>query len=133
TPASECTIPVLYEDSDLLIVHKPSGMPSVSLSGTETGSASAQALAHFPDLAEIEDAKPLEPGLLHRLDTGTSGVLVFAKSAEEFSRLKAVWKTPQTRKVYRAIVERTPSAQVPKPCTIQLSLAHPANSSKRII
>src|SRR5437870_4329303 len=67
TPADHCFVPILYEDENLLVFHKPSGVPSVSLSGNETHSASAAALAHLPELAQISGFKPLEPGLLHRL------------------------------------------------------------------
>lgn len=128
-PAEHCFIPILYEDGDLLIFHKPSGIPSVSLSGDQTNSASAAALAHMPSLADVREFKPMEPGLLHRLDTGTSGVLAFAKSLEEFNRLKALWKTPTVRKIYRAIVEtRTP----PKIQTLRHQIGHLENSSKRM-
>ena len=132
-PAPDCFLPILYEDENLLILDKASGTPSVSLTGAESNSAAAAALAHCPELARIPGAKPLEPGLLHRLDTGTSGVLAFAKTEREFLRLRAAWKTPHVTKIYRAIVEASAEAPAPKPCTISNPIAHSADSSKKMI
>src|SRR5690606_29289920 len=76
-------ITVIYEDEDLLVLNKPSGIPSVPHSAVETKTAVGSALAHYPRLAGV-GTRPLEPGLLHRLDTGTSGCLAFAKNAAAF-------------------------------------------------
>jgi 23S rRNA pseudouridine1911/1915/1917 synthase len=132
-PASSCFLPIVYEDENILVLHKSSGVPSVSLSSDETNSATAAALAHFPALAQIEGAKPLEPGLLHRLDTATSGLLAFVKTAAEFSRLREAWKTPSVRKIYRAVVEAEPGAKPPTLMTITHPIARPADSSKRVV
>src|ERR671925_567284 len=79
-------LPMIYEDETLLVIHKASGVPSVPHDEDETETAVGAALAHTSALIGIGN-RPLEPGLLHRLDTGTSGLLVFAKSQAEFTRL----------------------------------------------
>jgi len=132
-PAERCFLPILYEDEDLLILSKDAGVPSVALSGDETHTAVAAALARVPALASIEGAKPLEPGLLHRLDTATSGILAFAKSAAEFARLRALWKTPAVRKIYRAKVEILPGALPPSACTLREPIGHSASSAGRMV
>jgi 23S rRNA pseudouridine1911/1915/1917 synthase len=134
---SESTVPrILYEDENIFALDKPSGMPSVPLSAEETDSAVSAALKHlgsYETFLEIgrHARHPLEGGILHRLDTGTSGVLVFAKSIEEFERLKKAWKTPLVRKFYRALVPA--STYATPPFVIDSEIAHDAKSSKKMI
>jgi 23S rRNA pseudouridine1911/1915/1917 synthase len=157
-------LPVLFENEDLLILHKSSGMPSVPLQSHETRTAVSSALRHLQTTSDasgkisdldtlqsfIQIGKsshhPLEAGLLHRLDTGTSGVLAFAKNQAEFDRIRSLWKTDQVRKFYRAIVELRQSgqstlppknAQIPElkklPFTITTPIGHDPKSSKRML
>ena len=130
--ADECFLPIIYEDEDLLILHKTSGTPSVSLRADETRSAAAAALAHFPGLSEIPGTKPLEPGLLHRLDTGTSGLLAFAKSETEFARLKSIWKTPEVRKTYLAVIEHVAGTPMPHTGTLNSPIGRLSSTSSRV-
>lgn len=127
-----CFLPVLYEDEDILILHKHSGVPSVPHSSTETNTAVNAALAHFPNLSQVGD-NPLEAGALHRLDTGTSGILVFAKKQEEFIRLREAWKKRKVKKIYRALVDLRSPPPPKIPYRIDFPLAHDAKSSKRMI
>jgi 23S rRNA pseudouridine1911/1915/1917 synthase len=120
-------VPVVYEDSELLILDKPPGMPSCPHSFSETDTAVNHALAHYP---ELPNTHPLEPGLLHRLDTGTSGWLAFAKTAKAFERFKQAWKTGKVRKFYVARVQRPPVFALP--FTIETPLGHDAKSSRRM-
>lgn len=126
-----CFLPLIYEDEDLLVLNKSSGVPSIPHSSEETHTAVSAALAHCPQIQGIGYG-PLEPGILHRLDNETSGVLVFAKAQKEFDRLKEIWKTPQVRKFYKAL--SLGEAPIPKtPQTIRWHLAHSAKSSKRML
>lgn len=128
---------VIYEDDRLLALNKPSGTPSVPQSPEELQTAVSAALAHFPPLAAIGRGG-LEPGILHRLDTGTSGVLLFAKTDEAFVQLQAAWKTPVVRKFYRALVRQMPGGENHEGCPplepglIDSPLAHDAKSAKRM-
>jgi 23S rRNA pseudouridine1911/1915/1917 synthase len=119
-------LPIVYEDDELLVLHKHSGVPSVPHSQDELHTAVGSALAHAPEIAGVGRGG-LEPGLLHRLDTGTSGLLAFAKTPQAFERLHQVWKSGRTRKIYRAI-----AAPGISPQTAKLTLGHDAKSSKRM-
>ena len=140
-------IPILFENEHLLILNKPCGMPSAPLpsqiSGTESETRTAvhEALSHFPDLA-LRFSDSHEPGLLHRLDTGTSGVLAFAKTREAFEEIREAWKTSNVRKFYRAIVEveieaqahqATPFAALKLPLKIEWPMARLKKSSRRML
>jgi 23S rRNA pseudouridine1911/1915/1917 synthase len=121
----------VYEDSDLLILNKNSGTPSVPHAFDETETAVGSALSHLPSLAGVGRGG-LEPGLLHRLDTGTSGLLAFAKTNEVFERLRLDWKNGNVRKLYRAWVHGdAETLRLPMP--LELTLAHHPESQKRMI
>jgi 23S rRNA pseudouridine1911/1915/1917 synthase len=136
---------IVFEDDELLVLNKRSGVPSVPHSSDETETAVGAALAHLtatnPEFLEIGRGG-LEPGILHRLDTGTSGLLVFAKNDAEFTRLRAAWQNGAVIKEYRALVreskpasglERIELSSLTKPLTISLPLAHDSKSSKRMV
>jgi 23S rRNA pseudouridine1911/1915/1917 synthase len=131
TAAAECFLPVIYEDENLLILHKLSGIPSVPHAPDETRTAVGAALAHFPALSQV-GRRGLEPGILHRLDTGTSGILVFAKQEAEFGRLSEAWKNGQVKKFYRALA-RKPEAELRLPLRLDFPLARDGDSSKRMV
>lgn len=124
----------VYEDEDLLILHKAAGVPSVPHSAEETETAVGAALAHLPELAPLGRGG-LEPGLLHRLDTGTSGLLAFAKTQSEWNRLRDAWKSGGVRKTYRAFVSaRSEAPALPRvPVELKPFLAHDARSSRRMV
>lgn len=132
-------LPVLFEDEALLIVHKRSGVPSVAQASDESETAVGFALAHCPKIFGVgvggnEGRSVLESGILHRLDTGTSGVLVFAKTEEAFQRLREAWKKGEVRKKYRARVRVHSGFDwevVPR--EIRYDLAHDPKSKKRMI
>ncbi|MCM2279231.1 MAG: RluA family pseudouridine synthase [Oligoflexia bacterium] len=124
---------VAHEDERLLILDKTSGTPSVPHAPEETETAVGAALAHAPGLKGVGRGG-LEPGLLHRLDTGTSGLLAFAKSQAEFERLRALWSGGEVRKTYRAVAQAGPSARpLRAPLELRLELAHDPDSAKRMV
>ena len=71
---------VLLERPDLVVVDKPAGQPSAVLRGTDRGTLVNALLARYPEMAGVGFG-PREPGIVHRLDTQTSGVLVAARDA----------------------------------------------------
>ena len=114
-------------------MNKPSGIPSVPHSPVETETAVGSALAHCPSLALVGRAG-LEPGLLHRLDTETSGLLAFAKTNKSYEWLKFAWKSGAVKKVYRAISSSPKHKPRPRaPQILSPILAHVAKSSKRMM
>jgi 23S rRNA pseudouridine1911/1915/1917 synthase len=130
---------IVHADEKVLIIDKPSGMPSVPLA-RDAGSRDSRptavdlALREDPGLEAVGRAvgKPLEAGLIHRLDTGTSGLLAFARDPETYARLRALWKSSSVTKTYRALVSGEPP--FPKiPATIDQPLGRSAKSSRRML
>ncbi len=128
--ASGITPSVVYEDNELLVLNKPSGIPSAPLRTTESRTAVGFALHHCPALRQVGRGG-LEPGILHRLDTATSGLLAFAKNNDAYEFWVQAWKARQVRKHYRAIAPR-PQRQLKLPARLSILLAHDANSDKRM-
>ncbi|HVS32366.1 MAG TPA: RluA family pseudouridine synthase [Thermoanaerobaculia bacterium] len=98
---------VLYQDSDLVVIDKPAGLVVHPAAGHADGTLVNALLFHVRDLSGI--GGELRPGIVHRLDKDTSGVMVIAKRDEVHRRLKEQWSTPAVRKEYTALVYGTPS------------------------
>jgi 23S rRNA pseudouridine1911/1915/1917 synthase len=125
-------IPILYEDKNLLVLNKGSGVPSLPLGPMEDRTAVNFALRHAPELKGIGRTE-LEPGLIHRLDNETSGILVFAKNQLTFESLSTTWKTRKIRKIYRAIVYVKEGKNPPTSMRLDFPLGHDRHSSKRMV
>ena len=93
---------VVWEDGELAVVDKPAGMPCHPLDPEETGTLMNGALARWPNLAGV-GTRPLELGLIHRLDTKTSGLVLLAKTEPARRWLSAELKAGKIRKLYRAV------------------------------
>ena len=96
---------VLYEDSSIIVVDKPSGMVVHPAYGSPSGTMVNALLYHCKDLAGINGV--LRPGIVHRLDKDTSGVMVVAKDDQAYHHLTKQFKNRTVKKVYRAIVYGT--------------------------
>lgn len=92
---------ILYEDEDLLVVDKPAGMVSHPAHGATSGTLVNAMLAH---VATGLPGDALRPGLIHRLDRDTSGLLVVAKREESLRRLGAAMKARRIEREYLGIV-----------------------------
>jgi 23S rRNA pseudouridine1911/1915/1917 synthase len=102
-PAAELDLPVLYVDDDLVAVNKPAGVPSHPLRAHEGASAAGALLSRFPECASASpDSR--EGGLVHRLDRGTTGVLIAARNKTAWAALRAVMAATDCEKIYRAEV-----------------------------
>jgi 23S rRNA pseudouridine1911/1915/1917 synthase len=97
------SLDVLYEDDDLVAVNKPAGVPSQSLRPGEIGSVAAALVARYPECASAAP-DPREGGLGHRLDVGTSGVLLAARHSEAWRRLRQALGAADCEKLYLAEV-----------------------------
>jgi len=93
---------VVYEDGDLLVIDKPAGMPVHPAAGHPDGTLANAVLAHCPDLEGVGDV--LRPGIVHRLDMDTSGLVVVAKNDRTHSDLSRQFKERIVTKVYDALV-----------------------------
>jgi 23S rRNA pseudouridine1911/1915/1917 synthase len=93
---------IVYEDGYLLLVNKPAGMTVHPAAGAREGTLVHALLHHCKDLSGIGGV--LRPGIVHRLDKGTSGLLVVAKTDEAHRSLAEQIRTRALKRVYRAIV-----------------------------
>lgn len=93
---------ILYEDTSILVIDKPPGMVVHPAPGNPTGTLVNALLYHCKDLSGINGT--LRPGIVHRLDKETSGVMVVAKDNEAYHQLARQFKNRRVEKVYLAIV-----------------------------
>ncbi len=98
------SLDILYEDDDLLVINKPAGMVVHPAPGRvhRTGTLVNAVLAYVPDLAVGGEQRP---GIVHRLDKDTSGVILVAKNDAALRDLQAQFKARTVEKVYLALVE----------------------------
>ena len=104
--SQEMPLSILYEDSDLVVIDKPAGLVVHPAAGHADRTLVNALLFHVQDLSGI--GGELRPGIVHRLDKDTSGVMVIAKNDEAHRKLSAAWSTEAVRKEYVAIVYGTP-------------------------
>ncbi len=94
---------IIYEDDDLLAVDKPAGLAVHPAPGHPAHTLVNAILAHFPHLADIGDW--LRPGVVHRLDKDTSGVMLVAKNSVAQANLSKQFKSHSVTKAYLALVK----------------------------
>ena len=100
--AEDLPVTVLYEDSDVIAVDKPAGMAVHAGAGTHSGTLVNALLHRYGRLAET--GEPLRPGIVHRLDKLTSGVLVVARTERAHRALARQFAGREVEKVYVALV-----------------------------
>jgi 23S rRNA pseudouridine1911/1915/1917 synthase len=101
-PEPELPLDVRLERPDLVVVHKPASQPTVPLRPGERGTLANALIARYPELAKVGH-RAREPGLLHRLDTETSGLLVVARNARVFASLVRALADGRIDKRYLAV------------------------------
>lgn len=126
-PEPNAPLALIHEDDAILAIEKPPGVPCHPLRPDERGTIANALVARFPSQAAI--GPPLEGGLVHRLDTGTSGVLIAARTAEAYARLRSVWSGGVVEKIYLAIVD----GAVTHGGAIDAALAQHARSARRMV
>ena len=95
-------LPILYQDRDLIVVDKPAGMVVHPAAGHESGTLVNALLHHVDDLSGIGGEK--RPGIVHRLDKGTSGLMVVAKHDKAHEELARQFAEREVEKEYLALV-----------------------------
>jgi 23S rRNA pseudouridine1911/1915/1917 synthase len=106
---------VVYEDDALVVVDKPPGLVVHHGAGRGGGTLVDGLLARYPELTELARdgvGNPGRPGIVHRLDRGTSGLLVVARTAEAFRSLSDQLRTHRAERRYLALVAGTVAADV---------------------
>jgi 23S rRNA pseudouridine1911/1915/1917 synthase len=107
--SQDLPITILFDDADLVVVDKPAGLVVHPAAGHADGTLVNALLFHVPTLSGI--GGEIRPGIVHRLDKDTSGVMVIAKNDQTHRKLAANWNSDHVRKEYLAVVYGTPTAE----------------------
>ena len=106
--AQEIPLDILYEDEHLIVINKPAGLVVHPAAGHADGTLVNALLAHCTELSGINGTQ--RPGIVHRLDKDTSGVIVVAKSDRAHQNLQAQIQAKTARREYLAIVRGVPKS-----------------------
>ena len=103
-------LPILYEDDDVIVVNKPSGLLTHAKGGLSTEPTVAEIIRPKTSFASDTD----RPGIVHRLDRDTSGVLIIAKTADAAAHLQRQFAQRTTKKTYLAVTDGVPKLAAAK-------------------
>ena len=98
---------VIYEDGDVIVDDKPAGLVVHPGAGHRSGTLVHGLLARYPDLSALSTevgSEPERPGIVHRLDRGTSGLMVVARTAVAYASLVGQLSAREVSRTYRALV-----------------------------
>lgn len=103
-PGADPSVPVrvVYSDADVVVVNKAPGIVVHPGAGNPTGTLINGALALFPEMAHVGD--PLRPGVVHRLDAGTSGLMLLARSQPAYEALVLALSERRVARRYEALI-----------------------------
>ena len=118
-PDPSVPLDIVYDDGFLIGVDKPAGIAVQPLSMDETGTLMNALVAYAPELSKIGD-DPLMAGALHRIDGGTSGLVMAARTNELWTAMRDLFAARKVRKTYLALVE----GHVSEPGKVSCDLAH---------
>jgi 23S rRNA pseudouridine1911/1915/1917 synthase len=118
-PQPELAIRIVHADEHLVVADKPAGMPSHPLKPGEKGTAANALVGRFPELAAV-GPQLREGGLVHRLDTDTSGLLLAARTEAAYGMLRAQFTARSVEKGYLALAQ----GEIHAGGEIALPLAH---------
>lgn len=133
-PTPGAPLHVLLETPTVVVVDKPAGQPTAPLRPGETGTLVNALLGRYPELIPGEDGSFIghaarEPGVIHRLDTETSGAVVVARTAEAFETLKAALREGHLDKRYLLVCA---GEGLPDEGTIEFPLTNHPKDQRRV-
>ncbi len=128
SPEPDAPLTVRHESTGVIIVEKPAGQPTAPLRSDETGTLANALVGRYPELAGI-GYSPREPGVVHRLDTETSGLVVVARTAAAFDVLRDALQNERIAKEYLLICK---SEGLPDDGTIEHPIANHPKDKKRV-
>jgi len=122
---------IIYEDDDLAVINKPAGMVVHPGIGHETGTLVNAILGRYPELADMMDDPDTEDrlGIVHRLDKGTSGLIVVARNKTTLLHLMNQFQERTVDKVYLALLENAPKSPVGR---VEAPIARDPRQRKRM-
>lgn len=125
---SKVILQILYEDGAILVVAKPPLMPCHPIASSETATVITLLAHDYPEVAEL-GSKPFEGGLVHRLDNGTSGALIVARTHGALALMRESLHAGQIYRRYEALA----SGQICEPIEIALPIAHHRKNPARMV
>lgn len=128
TPTPDAPLVVRYETDQVLVLDKPAQQPTAPLRGGEVGTLANALVGRYPELAGVGHS-PREPGLVHRLDTDTSGLVVAARTASAFELLKAALKEDRLHKRYLLVCKEE---DLPDEGSIEFPIANHPKDQRRV-
>lgn len=128
-PDASLPLDVRLERPTHVVVYKPAGVPSAPLRAGELGTLANALLARYPEMSGVGH-RAREPGLVHRLDTETSGLLVAARSAAAFATLRRALDSERLVKRYLAV---TSASNLPEKGVIELPLSPDPGHRGRVL
>lgn len=102
-PQPEINLDIVYEDDDLLVINKPAGISAHPSENEPNGTIANWLVARYPEIKKVGE-NSLRPGIIHRLDKDTSGLMVIAKTNEMFLWLKNRFQNHKIEKKYLALI-----------------------------
>ncbi|MET0591740.1 MAG: RluA family pseudouridine synthase [Polyangiaceae bacterium] len=127
-PESSSTLLVRLETAQAVVVEKPPGQPTAPVDDGETGTLANALVGHYPEMENV-GYSPREPGLVHRLDTDTSGLVLAARSEAAFDTLSKGLKAGAIEKRYLLICH---GAGLASSGEIGIPIAHHPKDQKRM-
>lgn len=127
-PEPDAPLVVRHESSAVLVVEKPAGQPTAPLRADEKGTLAGALVGRYPELAGI-GYSPLEPGIVHRLDTDTSGLVVVARTEAAFEELREALQEEKLQKEYLLVCA---SEGLPDDGTVEYPIANHPKDKKRV-
>jgi len=104
--AEDIPLSIVYEDNDLVVIDKPAGLVVHPAAGHDSGTLVNALLGHLPDLGSTGGiGGEVRPGIVHRLDKDTSGLIVVAKNDRALQFLQEQFKSRTIKKMYLALVD----------------------------
>ncbi|MGA7620743.1 RluA family pseudouridine synthase [Candidatus Binatus sp.] len=127
-PNAGLALDVLHEDAAVIVVNKPGGVPCHPIEAGERDTVMNAVVARFPDTATAGE-KPLEGGLVHRLDNGTSGALLIARNRGAFEKLRDAIRAGRVARRYEALV----AGSLARKIQIDTPIAHHAKNARKMV
>jgi 23S rRNA pseudouridine1911/1915/1917 synthase len=127
-PNADLPLELVHNDASVIVVNKQGGVPCHPLDADERDTVMNAVVARFPDVATVGE-KPLEGGLVHRLDNGTSGALLIARNRGTFDKLRDAIRAGRMARRYEALV----AGLLERKTEIDTPIAHHAKNARKMI
>jgi 23S rRNA pseudouridine1911/1915/1917 synthase len=128
-PTPDAVLDVRLERDDVVVVFKPAGQPTAPIRAGETGTLVNALVARYPEMAQIGH-NSREPGIIHRLDTGTSGLLLAARTQAAFDELSQALSAGEIDKRYLLICS---SEELADTGSIEFGLCPHPKDTRRVL